>query len=298
MWRCGGCGSGYLDPRPDERSIGRAYERYYTHEQQRPIADHSWIGRWRTKLGNGYRNALYGTQLRPSSKAGPILAALVPPLRWPADVAFRYLPRSKPGSRVLDIGCGNGDWLAFPKQAGWQVAGVEPDENARRAGSDRGFDIRPSLSDFSNEAFNALTLSHVIEHVHDPLSTLQTCHELLIPGATIFIDTPNLDSVGHRIYGKNWRGLEPPRHLVLFNREGLHRALEASGFVDIRFRRRFYPLSGMQLQSRLIASGIDPFSDAAPACRAPKFTASELLEATFSKKHTEFLTVTGRRAPS
>jgi hypothetical protein len=66
---------------------------------------------------------------------------------------------------------------------------------------------------------------------------LRACHRLLREGGRLWIETPNLDSLGHSIYGENWRGLEPPRHLVLFNRSLLGRALSEIGFRDIRDER-------------------------------------------------------------
>jgi SAM-dependent methyltransferase len=292
MWRCSECGSGYLDPRPDQASIGHAYEHYYTHAEVEALPDASFIGQWRTRLGNGYRNARYGMKLEPSSPLGPLVAALIPPLRWPADVAMRFLPAAEPGSRVLDVGCGSGEWLAYAQKAGWSVAGVEPDPKAKQLGRQRGIDVRGSLDDFAGEHFDAITLSHVIEHVHDPLATLRACRELLAPGGVIYVDTPNLDAVGHGIYGRYWRGLEAPRHLVLFTRPGLRRALEQAGFGRIRFRRRFYPVRRMARQSQLMAAGLDPYSDAAPPDGSRELGQVESFMATFSRNRTEFLTVT------
>jgi 2-polyprenyl-3-methyl-5-hydroxy-6-metoxy-1,4-benzoquinol methylase len=297
LWRCAACDSAYLDPRPDARSIGRAYEHYYTHEDVEPLPDASFIGRWRTRLGNGYRNARYGLQLEPSSRLGPIVAALLPPLRWPADLALRYLPAAKPGSRVLDFGCGSGGWLKYPRQARWEVAGVDPDPKARQLGREQGYDIRETLEEFDGESFDAITLSHSIEHVHDPLATLRACRALLKPGGMIYVDTPNINAVGHHIYGRHWRGLETPRHLVLFNRESLRLALEQAGFGRIRFRWRFYPFAGMARLSQLIAAGLDPYSGANPPADARQVGLRDTIQAHVSRNRTEFLTVTASPRP-
>lgn len=297
LWQCSDCDSAYLDPRPNERSIGQAYEHYYTHEDVRPLRSQSFLGRLRTRLGNGYRNARYGVQLEPSSRLGPAVAILVPPLRWPGDVAMRFLPAGRPGSRVLDIGCGSADWLRYVGEAGWKAAGVEPDPKARRLGRDQGFDIRESLKDFAGEAFDAITLSHVIEHVHDPMATLRACRDQLTPGGMIYIDTPNINAVGHGIYRRHWRGLETPRHLILFSRKSLRDALEQAGFGHIRFRQRFYPVHGIARLSQLMAAGLDPYSDEEPPRGSRRLGLIEMLRATFSRNRTEFLTVTASSVP-
>ena len=60
-------------------------------------------------------------------------------------------------------------------------------------------------------------------------------HRLLRPGGTLWLQTPNIDSIGHKIYGLNWRGLEPPRHLVLMTMQTLRKILENAGFkIDIQ----------------------------------------------------------------
>lgn len=297
LWRCSACQSAYLDPRPDGQSLPRAYEHYYTHDNCDPVPNASFVGRWRTRLGNGYRNARYDIRLEPASRLGPIVVALIPPLRWPADLALRYLPPAKERSRVLDVGCGCGDWLRSALQIRWDAAGVEPDPIARKVARDRGFDVREKITEFDGESFDANALSHVIEHVHDPVAMLRACRDKLKPSGMIFIDTPNIDAVGHRVYGQHWRGLETPRHLVLFNRCSLRQALTSAGLGSIRFRRRFYPLAGMQRQSQLIAAGLDPYSTAAPPRRAVRFGLLKKLRTTLSKKRTEFLTVTAYPQP-
>lgn len=298
LWRCLGCESAYLDPRPNAQSIGSAYERYYTHENGDPRPDASLLGRWRSLLGNGYRNKRYNLRLEPASRFGPILAALAPPLRWPADLSLRYLPAARPGSRILDVGCGSGGWLRSAQQAGWEVAGVEPDPKARGLARANGVDVRAQLPDFEGETFDAITLSHVIEHVHDPIAILSACRDRLKSTGMIYIDTPNIDAVGHHIYGRHWRGIEAPRHLVLFNRSSLRGALRLAGFGRIRFRPRFYPIRGIERQSQLMAAGLDPNSIASAPANSRRFGLFRSIQATLSVKRTEFLTVTAAPDPA
>jgi SAM-dependent methyltransferase len=82
-------------------------------------------------------------------------------------------------------------------------------------------------------SYDAVTMSHVIEHVYDPLAPLQECHRLIKPGGKLVVLTPNIDSFGHRNYGADWVALDPPRHLLLFSPVSLAAAAWRIGFTDV-----------------------------------------------------------------
>ena len=241
LWRCTGCRSAYLDPRPNQASIGRAYETYYTHQEERPPdnADRllGRLEKLNLSLANGYRNWRYGTESRPSSSLGALLGAAIPLLRTSSDYAFRYLPSlGRTAPRVLDVGCGGGHWLMRAAQTRWRVHGVDLDAKAVTMARARGLDVREGGIEAWGDArgeFDAVTLSNVIEHVHDPKRMLRMAFELLRPGGMLFVETPNIDALGHGHFGRAWRGLEPPRHLVLFNLASLIRLLRQVGFQAI-----------------------------------------------------------------
>lgn len=237
LYRCLDCEVGYLDPRPSPDTISLAYDSYYTHQpaHKKDVEELGLIQKVRRSMANGYRNYRFGTQDRPASSLGLLLMSL-PKQRMSIDAESRHMPRPRPGARLLDIGCGDGSFLEFAQRAGWSVVGVDFDKKAVDAARSRGLDIRHGGADVidPSEQFDGITLSHVIEHVHDPLTLLGLCHRLLKPGGWIWLETPNLNSLGHSYYGPDWRGLEPPRHLVLFTPKSMKQSLARVGFRDMR----------------------------------------------------------------
>jgi SAM-dependent methyltransferase len=230
LHRCRGCAAGYLDPRPIAASIGRAYGGYYTHDRTPP--DEAPGGRWKLALQNGYLNRRYGYAARPAIPLpGPLFTAR---LRRKADRSIRHLRR--PGEsdpRLLDLGCGNGSFLARMQRLGWEGVGLEPDRQAVLAARSAGLPVEHGVltdSRFPPASFEAVTMNHVIEHLHDPAGMLALCHRVLRPGGLLWIATPNLDSLGHSRFGPSWRALEPPRHVVLFTLDALRGALRRAGF--------------------------------------------------------------------
>lgn len=300
LLRCTQCSSAYLDPRPSLASIGKAYGTYYTHVNCTPRDNAIQLGvfrRLRRMMSNGYLNRCYGTQRQPASGLGQWVAMLLPRQRQALDTEFRYLPKPAQGQRLLDIGCGNGSFLVSAREAGWQVSGVEPDPKAADAARQCGLDVTVGTVDLlagESDCFDAITLSHVIEHVHEPKQLLQAVRRLLKPGGIVYIDTPNTQSHGAAIFKKNWRGLETPRHLVLFNPASLTDLLCATGFSDIKMERRTAVQQGMYLSSLRMAAGHSPYG-AEPARLG--WLALIRLRLSFTKtRHLEFITLTARKS--
>jgi len=265
MWSCSGCRSAYLDPRPTAASIGRAYERYYTHQAPVPIRlPQSRLQYARRALANGYRNWRFGGKLDPSWEIGAPLSLIFPTLRRAIDYKYRNLPRPGRGSHVLDVGCGSGEWLALAETSGWVPHGIDFDPKCVERACQRGLDVRHDTIEtyaHASETFDAVTMSHVIEHVDNPPSALRKIFALLRPGGMLYLDTPNIDAPTHHQFGKYWRGLETPRHLVLFNPDSLRSLLRASGFEEIKFHpapgAKEYLIEASQEMSELDGAKLD-----------------------------------------
>lgn len=296
MWQCTSCRTGYLDPRPSKSTIGLAYGRYYTHKRADVLPGKSVLERFRQALGNDYRKARYKARLIPILPfVGRVAIKLLPKVRRRIDFEYRFLPRLSQGSSLLDVGSGNGDFLRTASGAGWEVAGVEPDPKARKLASAEGVDVRETLQDWAEHSgsFHYVTASHVIEHVHDPVEFLSMIRNLIAPGGRLYLQTPNIDAPTHLRFGPYWRGLEPPRHLVIFNRQSLADALTNAGFESPSLLR--YPEAEDLLvkPSIRIANGLDPYTGERISAAPP--TNTQGIDGAFSEPVDDFLTMIAKK---
>jgi len=231
-WRCCeclGCGLIWLSPRPAVCELAKVYAKYYTHEGGGRLAS------MRERLICAMYSGIPGFEKVASNSLERCLgkmAVSVPVMKTRILTSMMYLEGT--AGRVLDIGCGSGRFLGRMRKAGWDVAGVEIDrisaDRARSSGVGSVFDDlnAPALGSHS---FDAITMNHVIEHLYDPIGSLRRCLELLKPGGRLTVVTPNSDGLGHRVFGADWRGLEPPRHTYLFCRKTLESLLGRAGFA-------------------------------------------------------------------
>jgi len=137
---------------------------------------------------------------------------------------------AKRNGRLLDIGAGTGAFVHYMQQSGWEAAGLEPDEQARAiAASRHQVDIKPieALATEPGHSYDAITLWHVLEHVHDLHNYLERLKNLLKPGGRIFIAVPNYTSYDARIYQGNWAAYDVPRHLYHFSPDSMKRLFKA-----------------------------------------------------------------------
>ncbi len=273
--RCTSCGTARLDPRPADAAIGDLYAAYYTHAPPQANIAPAGIGGALRALRNAHVNARLGYDLRPAWRAGRIAGRLLPPLAAIAERGVRSLP---PGERLLDVGCGNGEFVAEAAAAGWRASGIDLDATAVAVGRAAGLDLaEQSVQERAArepQAFDAVTLSHVIEHVPDPVAFLRAVHQLLRPGGQVWIATPNLASLTHRRFGADWVHLDPPRHLVLFDHDALARALTAAGFASIR-RLRPTPTAGpASAISAAVVRGVCPANGARAVGAAERLRAA------------------------
>jgi 2-polyprenyl-3-methyl-5-hydroxy-6-metoxy-1,4-benzoquinol methylase len=227
--RCSKCRSLWLQDRPTGDRLLKAYSTYHTHAGPQPFTQRK-----------GLRGALRSIYLKSrfAQPAGAIdrlviqCAKILLPDNFGIDRQLRFAPRAP--ARILDYGCGSGEYLLWLEPMGYALYGVEYDPELLTAVAERGIqiaDVATVEQQPWDGTFDHITLSHVLEHVADPLGLLARLFAWLRPGGTLFVELPNADATGLAIFDHYWRGLEAPRHFALPTRAALMAALEQTGFA-------------------------------------------------------------------
>lgn len=191
--QCDACSVRYVDPMPDPATLAR----YYRYEDYgRPAYDRGDAP----------------TEIRTSE------------LRHLLEMAGSHgLPRG----RLLDVGCSTGQMLVAARRCGWDPEGIEIDERtAAVAEAKTGSRVRvgrglEALD--ANERFEAITMSHWLEHHTEPRRQLELAREHLVPGGAVLVRVPNAGGDAAQLLGWGWRWFSPPVHLFYFTESSLRR---------------------------------------------------------------------------
>lgn len=246
------CGLVWLDPMPVAEDIHLAYQSYYTHEE--PRRSQSLLARLFAAAKRGYVANHFGYAASFAQRLAGLLPWVYPGRRAELDFSVMWL-EAQPGGRVVDVGAGSG-WLVEHLAAlGWQAEGLDMDPQVVERARGRGLALRAgglAEQHYAAASFDAVTMAHSIEHVHDPAAWLAEARRVLKAGGRLALATPNARSLLHRRYRESWFALDPPRHLHLFNREALAAALRKAGFERFRVFTSVRDANGAWLGSRAI----------------------------------------------
>lgn len=201
---CRTCGLGITEPQPDDATLHTLHSTQY------------------------YRN---GEGVRFAS-----------PIEWLVEGMRRWrihrLSKLVHKGHALDIGCGSGRFLRALQHGGWEVAGLElNDDTATAARTVHGLVVETSLEAFADNSFDLITITHVLEHIRDPHQMLEECVRLLNPGGVIAVAVPNIESWQARLTRENWFHLDLPRHLWHFSERWLFKTVTNYGLEPIVIRR-------------------------------------------------------------
>ena len=202
LFQCDHCGLVFTVPRPTPEVIGNYYksDEYYSHQQN----------------SKGFIPKIY-ERVKSINLRGKVAMAT-------SDMAK---------GRLLDIGCGVGDFLLQVKKLGWEVMGIEPSEQAANIAQSRlGFTpLKPTdYEKFPDQSFDVITMWHVLEHVDDLKSQTKELKRLLRPGGRLVIALPNYQSFDCQYYNDKWAAWDVPRHLNHFTQDCLQGILNANDF--------------------------------------------------------------------
>ena len=205
IMECSHCGLRFTSPRPAPEVIGKYYQSdaYYSHQENK----------------KGFVPRIYEFVKSFNIKHKSFLAT-----------------EGLPVGKLLDIGCGVGDFLAHVQKQGWDVQGVEPSDEAKRIATSRlGFPPKdPSAyASFSDHSFDVITMWHVLEHVDDLHFQTSEIIRLLKPGGRLIIALPNFQSFDCQYYNDKWAAWDVPRHLNHFSPDMLRGMFAALGFQII-----------------------------------------------------------------
>jgi 2-polyprenyl-3-methyl-5-hydroxy-6-metoxy-1,4-benzoquinol methylase len=148
----------------------------------------------------------------------------------------------KKGS-LLDVGSGTGAFANEMKQAGWQVTALEPDEDARKVGQDLYSIDLTDISQFyqlPESSYDAITMWHVLEHVHDLQGYMAKLKSLLKEKGKLFIAVPNYTAKDAMVYKEHWAAYDVPRHLYHFSPRSMKVLVEQHGLKILEYKPMWY----------------------------------------------------------
>lgn len=201
--RCKGCGLRFITPQDNGERSSELYSKDYFHG----IRDEKFV---------------YKLYLKSAS-------SLIWRIR--ARKVAKYLKR---GERILDIGCGWGDFLFHMEKKGYRGYGVDVSEEACRISRTKvkGIIRKGHVQDcnFPSDYFHVVTMWHVLEHIPDPIKVLQEIYRILKEDGHLIISVPNIECISFKIAKSKWQVLDFPRHLYHFSPSTLRFLLSNAGY--------------------------------------------------------------------
>lgn len=167
----------------------------------------------------------------------------------------KYLPER---GRLLDIGAATGYFVDLAKQAGWSAQGIDISAYAASEAKKKGLLVEAAtIESFTAppEAFAAVTMWDVLEHLSNPPMTVRKIHGMLKPGGLLAINTPDSGSLWARVWRGKWQALVPPEHMILFTKKALEILLSEAGYEILESAnpiKKFKPSYILNMLSRTV----------------------------------------------
>lgn len=193
---------------------------------------------WRRWLKQAVLSRRYGY---PMPSPSWLASALGTAVGWLFAGRLLHIPPYLHQGRLLDVGCGAGQYVRAERDLGWSAFGVDPALACASAGAQDALPFaagRAEQMPFAPAQFDVITFWHSLEHTTSPMTALREARRLLRPGGRLLLEVPNLDSLQARLFGRYWMHLDVPRHRWNFTPAALRRLLQEAGFTDITLRSR------------------------------------------------------------
>ena len=179
-------------------------------------------------------------------------------INWKIRLIEKYAADEK---SLLDFGSGTGDLLQAAHRKGFEIAGVEPNAQARKRAGEKGIPLHHELP--AGKKYQVITLWHVLEHLPDPEKELDRLKELLHDNGTLFIAVPNFNSYDAQYYGEFWAAYDVPRHLWHFSKKSIQLLLDKLGMEIGEIRPMRFDAYYISLLSEKYRSGSNRYFKAA-----------------------------------
>jgi 2-polyprenyl-3-methyl-5-hydroxy-6-metoxy-1,4-benzoquinol methylase len=144
---------------------------------------------------------------------------------------------------LLDVGAGTGAFVKEMRSAGWLVTGLEPDSDARLVAKNQ-FDTTllpiDHLQQLTANTFDAITLWHVLEHVHDLNGYINTLKQLLATNGKLLVAVPNYTAKDAAIYQQHWAAYDVPRHLYHFSPQAMQQLMAKHGLKIVNHQPMWF----------------------------------------------------------
>ena len=141
--------------------------------------------------------------------------------------------RGKNPVRILDFGCGYGEFLAMCALYGFEAFGL--DRSHAKLSNNSFNNVYAEIEDVATQApFHALTLFEVLEHLDDPYPLLLKLRDLIMPGGVLVLETPNCHGVSHIETRQEYLLIHPLEHINGFTPKTMKAFAERLGFKQIR----------------------------------------------------------------
>lgn len=229
IWECKNCTQRFTQNVPEQENIGKYYqsENYISHSD----------------TSKGLINNLYHKVRKRT-------------LLQKKDLIEKTT--GKKTGNILDVGAGTGAFLNTMKNANWNCTGIEPDKAAREKALEL-YNINLKEAEklylLSPQSFDAITLWHVLEHVHQLHKQVEQLKNLLSPEGKLFIAVPNYTSGDEKIYDKYWAAYDVPRHLYHFSPKAMEILLNAHGLKLEKTKPMWYDSVYVSMLSEKYKSG-------------------------------------------
>lgn len=226
LMECKTCGVKFLNPQPTYKEL----EKYYTNEKYYSLKKVD-TNSYKTKL----KLFLYDLYFNRQNK-NYFYKILFSPIKFMVRTAV-----IKKDSKLLDIGCGSGQFLYEMKHFGLDVHGIDPGE----FNEDYADELKLIKNDlmkkqYPDEFFDIITMNHVFEHINNPKEMTKEIYRILKPKGTFIIGLPNTRSLANKLFNKNWLAYDIPRHLFNYSDEQIITFLKKNKFriKGIRYNSR------------------------------------------------------------